>query len=1181
MICPRCQTANPESARFCMNCGTGLGNAGSTPPRASTVFSLESYIPRELIGKLESARARGGMLGERRIITILFCDIKGSTAAAEGLDPEEWTEIINAAFERMIRPIYDYEGIVPRLMGDAILAFFGAPIAHEDDPQRAVQAALDIQASLAPYGRQIQEKFGVEFKVRVGINTGLVVVGEIGSDLRLEYTAIGDAINLAARMEQTAEPGTIQISEETYKLVAPFFEIDPLGESQIKGKATPVRTYRVRSVKKMPGQLRGLQGLSSPLVGRAPELSSLERRLQNLDQGSGFFLAVTGEAGLGKTSLVAEARRRMGESARVEWLEGHALSYAQSSSYFVWRQVIRQSIRANEEDATDIVRAQLNAAYSQSDLSGIDLAFLEVMLAVESEKSQKEVSVYQGEAFLQRMNEAMHKYISDLCRKRPLVIVLDDLHWMDAASVSLLYNLADLVQGTALLFIGLSRPEGEASGWKLISEIHQKLGDSFSQLALEPLPEDESDALLGNLLGQSELPREFIRWITYKTDGNPFFVEELIRSLIEVKQIVRENSHWKISGEFDKVSIPTTLTGVLGARIDRLPDETKHILQIASVIGRSFDLQVLTATIGSGSELEPHIHRLEQAKLIQPIQDNREAYIFHHALVQEAAYESILLKQRHSLHLKIGTILEDLFASRVEEFATVLAYHFRSAQDARSLKYDTLAGDSAARLYANAEASTHYAHALAAAKQFNAEARQVLDLYSKYGGSLEQCGHYDQALSNYKEMQSFAYEHGDQKMEISALMAQATVYSTYTATHNPALAEKMNLQALELARQLGDLDTQVKLRWNLMLTYLFSKRVKQAAEQGELALSLAHSSQNLEQLAFVLNDLARVRTCLGQFEQAFTTAQEARELWRKLDNQPMLADGLGAEAEARFAAGQAGKAIELLGEALQINKSIENLWGQSYVHVLLNLVHTDLGNLDLAIQAADEAITLGDQTGLLASSIGVRCELAWAYGCVGAADKGLEIARRALSIAEAKQPEWITFPKAILVRLSLLRGEIREAQAFAGQAILEPIPIPYPHFTILIRLANAELALANRDFAKGKSLSDELVNEVSGLTRPGVPEALYTKAQALVGLGCLKDAYEILAQARSMAASLGSKQILWPILYLMAKIEAERGHSKETKALRAEADQIVTGIADRLGALGLRRPFLEQAKSRE
>src|SRR5258706_4471128 len=336
MNCPNCQTVNPENAKFCMNCGASLTVRSETGEVPTGGFDLDRYIPRELMSKLRSARAQEGKAGERRIITILFCDVKGSTAAAEQLDPEEWTEIMNNTFEHMIRPIYKYEGFVPRLMGDAILAFFGAPIAHEDDPQRALLAALDIQSNIEPYSKQVQEERGIGFKVRVGINTGLVVVGEVGSDLRMEYTAIGDAINLAARMEQTAEPGTIQISEETYKLIAPFFEVESLGESQIKGKAAPVRTFRVNRVKGLAGQLRGVEGLSSPLVGRDTELDSLEKRLKALMRAEGSFVTVVGEAGLGKTSLIAEARRRVDGEAGINWLEGHALSYAQSISYFSW-----------------------------------------------------------------------------------------------------------------------------------------------------------------------------------------------------------------------------------------------------------------------------------------------------------------------------------------------------------------------------------------------------------------------------------------------------------------------------------------------------------------------------------------------------------------------------------------------------------------------------------------------------------------------------------------------------------------------------------------------------------------------------------------------------------------------------------------------------------------------------
>ena len=309
MNCPNCQSANPEKAKFCMNCGTALPRVGNPRPpdtgdNPDSQF-LYQYLPQQLIAKLESARARDAMVGERRVITMLFCDVKGSTAAAEKVDPEIWSDIMNGVFERMIRPVYKYEGLVPRLMGDAILAFFGAPIAHEDDPQRAVLAGLEIQQGIQPYIEDVRRRYGLDFGLRVGINTGLVVVGEIGSDLRMEYTAIGDAINLAARMEQTASVGTIQISEDTYPLVAPFFEIEALGEIEVKGKSVLVKTYRVLGTKAAPGHLRGLEGFSSPLVGRDSQLALLKERLRQLHLGAGSIVGVVGEVGLGKSSLIS------------------------------------------------------------------------------------------------------------------------------------------------------------------------------------------------------------------------------------------------------------------------------------------------------------------------------------------------------------------------------------------------------------------------------------------------------------------------------------------------------------------------------------------------------------------------------------------------------------------------------------------------------------------------------------------------------------------------------------------------------------------------------------------------------------------------------------------------------------------------------------------------------------
>ncbi len=308
LTCWNCAQTNRPQARFCENCGKNL--AEQPPLSQSEPTALDPFIPPALAKKLETSRASGAMVGERRTVTMLFCDLKGSTAAAEQLDPEEWTDIMNGAFKYMIQPVYQYEGTVARLMGDAILAFFGAPIAHEDDPQRAIYAGLEIVSGIEAYQDAIKQDWGIDIAVRVGINTGLVIVGAVGSDLRMEYTAMGDAINLAARMEQTAVPGTVQVAEATYHLTSPIFDFEPLGGFRVKGKAEPVQAYRPLGVKTQRGRLRGIRGLDSAMVGRQKEWEHLQTALGQLDNGVGNMFFWPARRDLGKAASSLSCRKQ-------------------------------------------------------------------------------------------------------------------------------------------------------------------------------------------------------------------------------------------------------------------------------------------------------------------------------------------------------------------------------------------------------------------------------------------------------------------------------------------------------------------------------------------------------------------------------------------------------------------------------------------------------------------------------------------------------------------------------------------------------------------------------------------------------------------------------------------------------------------------------------------------------
>jgi class 3 adenylate cyclase/tetratricopeptide (TPR) repeat protein len=1117
------------------------------------------------------------MVGERRVITMLFCDVKGSTAAAEKVDPEIWTDIMNGVFEYMIRPIYKYEGLVPRLMGDAILAFFGAPITHEDDPQRAVLAGLEIQEGIKSYAGEIHLKHGLEFGLRVGINTGMVVVGEIGSDLRMEYTAIGDAINLAARMEQTATVGTIQISEETYKLVAPFFDVEPLGEVEVKGKSAPVKTYRVLTAKATPGHLRGLEGLSSPLVGREAQLDLLSRRLRRLEKGAGSFVAVVGEAGLGKSTLIVELKKSH-EYGSYQWLRGDALSYTRSISYFPWRQIIRQSLDVHEADSPAEVRKKLRYKCDCCSVPGADIPFLEAMLAVEDEASVQTVAGVQGDALVQKMVEATRGYLCGIAMEAPLAVILDDLHWADEASLNLLLSLADLSAAHPIFFICMLRPDKTAPSWDSIQKIQEKLEKRFDSILLEPLQAEQTDAMLTNLLGARALPEPIRDLIVQKADGNPFFVEELIRSLIETGQIVRENGHWKALTESAKIRMPNTLRAVLSARIDRLPELSRHVLQNAAVIGRSFDLRVLQYLTSLNGELASQIQDLIDASLIEPAP---EAYIFRHVLIQEAAYESILIKKRAELHRTIGETIEELHAERIEEFAPLLAYHFYRAQDVRSLKYDILAGEKSARLYANAESATHFGRALEVAKRNGSDLDQIRFLFSELGRVLELGGRYEQALQNYDDWQEFGRERGDRSIEMTALMAKAPLYSIFTPLHNSELSEHLLVQALEISREIGDDAAQARLSWNLMLNYLFSKQFDQALEHGELALRLARESDQREQLAYVLNDLCRLYTCRGEFEKAYSVIEEARELWRALDNKVMLADSLGSEAEARFNAGEFDRSLRRSQQALQITEEIHNTWGQSYDQMLMSFVLLERGVLGRGIQLAEQSIQLADQAGLIASGIGLRSELAWTYSYCGALERGMEVLNKAFQVAEMKQPAWKAFPQAAKIRMYLLQGDVESARKVAGNALLEPISIPYARYTIFLSLANVELAIAENNFALALTLVDDLLKEVSPLTRVDIPDVLRWKANALQGLERNTEALQVLWEARKRAAGFGCDLHLWPILAELADVNEKVGNHEQAAAIRQEASQIVMQIAGSLGEVELHDSFLKQSRVRK
>jgi len=626
MNCPNCSFTNPEDARFCENCGQPLeracpncgqavsagsrfcrhcgfdqsGKAAPTTqvPRSGNLDAMRRAAPSTIADKILAGRER--MEGERKRVTALFADIVGSTALAESMDPEDWREIVTGAHRRVSDAIYRYEGTIAQLLGDGVLAFFGAPLAHEDDPERAIRAALELQRSVEDYAGELASSGRVEsFQMRVGLNTGLVVVGNIGTDLHMEYLAVGDTVNLAARVQSAAEPNTILVTEDTQRLTSSLFDFEDRGRIPVKGKTEAVHIFRVVGERRGAVRTRGIAGLSSPMVGRQRELSILVRSLEDLKAGRGSTVAIIGEAGLGKTRLIAELRRATGDlfpGNKLRWVEGRCLSYGATMAHHLSTEILRGLLGVSIEAAPEEVEAALRATMQEvlPDDSMEVFPFLAHLMGLSLEgEAENRVKYLDGPALQAKYIASYRRLLKALCEARPTVIVCEDVHWADPSSVELGRQVLPVVTETPLIVVFAARPEREAVGWRLLVAARDLAGGGAVELHLTPLSEADSQELVRHLLDIESLPESVRSLILEKAEGNPFFVEEVIRMLIDQGVIARKGEEWLLAKPLGTFEIPDTLQGVLAARIDRLPEDAKRALQVASVIGRKFQVRVL------------------------------------------------------------------------------------------------------------------------------------------------------------------------------------------------------------------------------------------------------------------------------------------------------------------------------------------------------------------------------------------------------------------------------------------------------------------------------------------------------------------------------------------------------------------------------------------------------------
>ena len=664
-----------------------------------------------------AAPEQGALREERKVVTAVFADLVGSTALAERLDPEEVKLIVGEAVARIVLAIEGFGGTVKDLAGDGVLALFGAPIAHEDDPERAILAALKIAHDIEAYGREVEEAWGAEdFAVRVGVHSGPVALGPLGAGGRVEYAAFGDTVNVAARLQAAARPGGVLVSEETRRRVEPLFRWGPPLSLEMKGKSAPVFAHEVTGVEAARPRHRGQPGLQARLVGRDRELFLADRALQEVVAGTGRILVITGEPGIGKSRLLLELRHRF-QASKVDgrdplWLEGRCVSYGESFPYWPFRDLVRDWLGVGADDPELRVRIALrrsiNALFGDRTLEVYPYLGAMLGLSLEPDGAAR-LAELSPEALQYRTFEVVRSLCERLAADRPVAVAIDDLHWADSTSIQLVERLLPVVEEAAVLLVLAQRPERDIASWAVKEHAARSFPHRCTELTLESLSGEADRELLHGLVGGSTLPATVEQTLLDQADGNPFFLEELVRSLADAGAVVREGERWRFDHEVP-VEIPPTVEKVILARIDRLTPARHDVLTAASVLGRTFGLALLQGVTGDGDSLSDSLRELQRLDLIREGRRwPQPEFSFKHALIQEATYRTLLTERRTDLHRRAARWLERRHAENEEEVFGLLAHHWLEARDeAKAVAYSTRAGDKAREDYALDEAIGHY-----------------------------------------------------------------------------------------------------------------------------------------------------------------------------------------------------------------------------------------------------------------------------------------------------------------------------------------------------------------------------------------------------------------------------------------------------------------------------------------
>jgi predicted ATPase/class 3 adenylate cyclase len=946
LLCSECDYENVPGDKFCGGCGRHLR---ITEKGLSTDYSQpQTYTPEPLAEKILTAR--DSIEGERKLVTVLFADVVDYTSMSENLDPEEIHQIMEGCFRVLVDEIHRCEGAIDKFTGDGVMALFGAPLAHEDHAQRACHAALSIQKAIGEYGEKVRKDCGVEFRMRVGLNSGPVIVGTIGDDLRMDYTAIGDTTNLASRMESMAAPGTVRVSENTHRLARDYFQFQALGKLPVKGKEEPQEAYELvrPSEAETRIQAAAAKGLTR-FVGRKSQLQTLREAFDQACSGSGQVLGIVGEAGVGKSRLLLELKNLL-QDEEATCLEGRCLHFGGTMPYLPILDIVKSYFHIQEEEREYLIKKKLRERLSRLGAKLLTSlpSFHELLsLQVEEEKYLQ--------VDPQQRRQQTFEAIRDLCIResevRPLVVAVEDLHWIDKTSQEFLDYLIGWLAKSRILLILLYRPEYTHT-WGSKSY--------YTQIGLAQMSTRTSAELVQAVLEEGEVAPELRKLILGRAGGNPLFVEELTQSLLENGSIHREDDQYVLARKASEIQVPDTIHGIIAARIDRLEESLKRIMQVASVIGREFAYRILQTITGMREDLKGSLLNLQGLEFIYEKQLFPELeYIFKHALTQEVAYNSLLSKRRRELHGKIGLAIETIYANRLEEFYEFLAYHYtHSDNTAKAMEYLCLA---------NQKAVT--ASATDAAKGYFDRAMELLDTLPDTEENIERR---ISLLVN--------------QTNVFFLLLKTQEYQSLLRRYEPLLAKSKNQKLIgAFYSRLGFAEQ-------------FNGHVDQAYQTLARAAELCLGAGNAQDAGFSFMLWAHAHLWRADYERVLELKEDAL---RMMEESFVLRCYVRALTVASYACTELGRwkeAVKFGQQALSKAQQYSDNSLICYAEHSLSIAYTCKRDLDRAIRYGESAVARAQTPG---DKVISQAFLAYARCQAGETRKGIEVLAGLLPVIQA------------------------------------------------------------------------------------------------------------------------------------------------------------------------------------